>query len=1045
MIKNGFYIVCAFLLSISGQNSYCQSKILRFDHLTTESGLPRNQVYSLLQDHIGYIWIGTGDGLSRYDGYRFKTFNKQKSNLKGNHVVSIYEDKKDALWVATNKGFSKFNKATENFENFSIDSVLISSGKNFYATKILEDNNNRMWIGSEKGLFLFNRKTKNIFSDWSNHILKSKLDKSRINALFQDSKGRLWVGTTNDGVFLISFNINNEVKGINNFIYDSNDFTSINHNRVDDIKEDKKGIIWFATRGGLSKLNKKNKLTLEEYTFHRIHNPFKKEVTYFDMLSSITIDQNNNLFVGYLNGLYYLPHGSNTLESIDVITNNPQLKHNYSMNAQFIDQTGVLWLTSSNGVYKHDLFLLKFNAHRANQDKPESSRQNQVWSILKDQDKQVWVGTSYGLNKLVWSEQTKRYEYIHIPNNAEKSSERDKYSIISMIEYDENHLLIGKRDGLFKFNKQNLFFTKMPFPANVFPSKMCMGEQGVMWIGTNKGIVKYNMSSKEYKTYTLPFNKEKYKHNNWTHAIHRDLKNRIWIGTLSGINVFFPEEEKSYFIDTNSNNEYKSVWTIHSDKEGNIWFGKWGDGLTCIIPNGEDLNFKDGYAIENFHVKDGLANDYVYSILPDEDENLWMSTNMGLSKFNPKTKQFENYTADEGLQSNEFNSGAYFKTSDGELLFGGPSGINSFYPSTISKNPRTPNVVITNVIVNGREIKTLRDGVKNELSKIVLKHDQNPLKFEFSELDYSNSSKNKYKIQLENYDNTWVAMNHNTSITYSKLPPGKYSFNVKGANHDGYWNENIISLNVEITSPYWKTWWFYALYALLLLSTIFLIFSVRLRQVKLKEKNEYFEKQNEEKKAVIKEIHHRIKNNLQVVISLLRMQSSKVKDDKVIDMFKETQKRILSMALLHEKMQQDDDLKGINVQEHLITLISGLIKSYAVGKDINLKVDIDEIDLGMETLTPLGLIVNELITNSLKHGFADKRKGLITVQIKQLKNVSFEMLIGDDGVGFNPKEKSSNLGTKLIEIFIKQLSGTITLLNQPGTMYKINFKTNNSN
>lgn len=1036
MIKKGFYIftICVFFITL--QNSFGQSKTLRFEHLTTESGLPRNQVVSLIQDNVGYIWTGTGDGLSRYDGYRFKTFNNKTSNLSGKHVVSIYEDKEDALWVATNMGFSKFNKLTELFENFIIDSTLILEEKLLHATKILEDVNNQFWIGSQKGLFQFNRKERTINKDWSNHILKRKLDESKITTLFQDSKNRLWVGTSSNGLFLISFGRDNEVKGINNYKHKKEDVTTLNHNRIEDVKEDKNGGIWIATRGGLSKLNDNNTLNIEEYTFQKIHNPFKKEVSYFDMLSSITIDKDNNLFVGYLNGMYYLPNGSNALENIDIITNDPQLKHNYAMNSQFIDKSGVLWLTSSNGIYKHDLFLLKFNVYRANQDKPESSRQNQIWSILKDKNKQVWLGTSYGLNKLVWSEQTNRYEYVHISNNAEGSSEKNKYSITSMIEYDDDHLLISKRDGLFKFNKQNLLFTKMPFPDNTFPRAMCWGEKGVIWIGTNKGIFKYNKYSKEYKIYKLPLDKE-YEYNNWTYSIHRDKQNRIWVGTGSGINVFFPEEEKGYFIDVNSANEYKSVWSIHSAKDGSIWCGKWGDGLSHIIPDGESLNFKDGYTIENFHVKDGLANDYVYSVLPDEDENLWVSTNMGVSKLNPKTKQFENYTADEGLQSNEFNSGAYFKADDGELFFGGPSGINSFYPATISKNPIIPNVVITNIIVDGKE-------TGKGLSKIVLKHDQNPLKFKFSSLDYSNSSKNKYKIQLENYDNTWVTMDNNTSITYSKLPPGKYSFKVKGANHDGYWNKNTTSLNIEITPPYWKTWWFYTLCGLLLICVIVLIFNFKLKQVKLKEKNEYFEKKNEEKKTVIKEIHHRIKNNLQVVISLLRMQSAKVKDEKVVDMFKETQKRILSMALLHEKMQQDDDLEGIDVQEHFKSLISGLVKSYAVGKEINLDINITKINLGMETLTPLGLIVNELITNSLKHAFISKNNGLITVKIKQRDPHSFEMLIGDNGAGFNPKEKPSGLGTKLIGIFIKQLNGSITLLNQPGAVYKIIFHKNNS-
>jgi two-component sensor histidine kinase/ligand-binding sensor domain-containing protein len=1034
MIKSNFYILIFFIIF---QSSYSQTKLLRFEHLTTEAGLPRNQVYSLIQDNVGYIWTGTGDGLSRYDGYRFKTFNNKTSNLSGKQIISIYEDKKFALWVATNKGFSKFNRSTENFENFTLNNNLHSEDSFLHATKILEDSNNQFWIGTKKGLFKFNRESKKINKSWFNHPLEKKLEDSHITVLFQDSKDRLWVGTMTNGLFIITFGKDNKIKDVNNYKHEVGDLTSVNNDRIEDVKEDKYGCIWIATRNGLCKLKDANKLNIEEYTFQKIYNPFKKDVAYFDILSSITIDQKNNLYVGYLNGLYYLPSGSNTLENIDVITNDPQLKHNYAMNSQFIDKSGALWLTSSNGIYKHDLFLLKFNTYRANQDVPESGRQNQVWSILKDKNKQVWLGTSYGLNKLIWSEQTKSYEYIYIPNNAENNKELNKYSITSIIEYDDN-LLISKRNGLFKFNKKKLAFTKMPFPTNTFPRAMCWGEKGVLWIGTNKGILKYDMHSKEYKVYNLPLD-EKNKQNNWVHSIHRDKQNRIWVGTGSGINFFYPDQEKAYFIDAKPTNEYRSVWSIHSDDDGSIWYGKWGDGLAHIIPNKNNGSFTVGYTVEKFHVKDGLANDYVYSVLPDEEGNLWMSTNMGISKLNKETKFFENYTADEGLQSNEFNSGAYYKAEDGELFFGGPSGINSFYPSSVSKSSTIPNVVITDIIVNGSEIE-------NGLENIDLQHNQNPLKFEFSSLDYSNSSKNKYKIKLENYDNEWVDMGNNTSITYSKLPPGKYSFKVKGSNHDGYWNENTTILNITIQPPYWKTWWFYTLYGLLLTSLIILVFNFKLNQVKLKEKNEYIEKENEEKKAVIKEIHHRIKNNLQVVISLLRMQSSKIKDVKVVEMFKEAQKRIVSMALLHEKMQQYNDNEEIDVQGHFKGLISGLVNSYAVDKTIHLDVNISKVDLGMETLIPLGLIINELITNSLKYAFINKNSGQITVHMKQIGSNTFEMLIGDNGVGFDSKIEStgSGLGTKLISVFIRQLNGSIELLKQEGTMHKIVFQ-NNSN
>jgi len=1008
---------------------------MRFEHLNTDSGLPRNQVTDVLQDNVGYIWLATGEGLSRYDGYRFKTYNSKTSNLEGNNIFAIYEDKSNKLWLATNKGVSLFNSKKKRFENFGLTDTLTTNKLNFKATNIFEDSNRNLWIGSSKGLFLFDRKQKKIDKNGFNHKLKNIIDKSHITDIFQDSRNRLWVSTFSKGVFLMLYNSENKIEEIYNYTHDEKDVTTICNNRVMSIREDSNKVLWFATRNGLSRLSETTGVDFSKYKFNKIQNLLQTNQTYDDMLKGITIDNHNNLFIGYLNGLYYLPNGSDTLVNIDIITNNPLLKHNYKMTPKFVDKSGVLWMTSSNGIYKHDLEQLKFKTYSG-----ENGRQNLTWSILKDQEGQIWVGTASGLNKLIWSEKNKRYDYMHVSNISERTLKYSRNSIREIFELDKNNLLISKKSGLYKFNKRTLVNTKISLPDKVIPGKICKGKNDNLWISTNKGIVKYNPKTQKKKRYNLPPGKSKGK-NNWTHVVFMDKKERLWVGTSSGINIFLPKEEKGYFIRTNSTSDYKSVWAINSTKNGDIWYGKWGDGLARIIPTGSELNLIDGYEIEEYHIENGLANEYVYSILTDEDENLWMSTNKGLSKLNIRTKSFENYTDEEGLQSNEFNSGAYFKATDGEMFFGGSSGINSFYPSTISKNNTRPNVVITSVLVNEEEIVLLED----EKKAMVLIHDQSHLKFEFSALCYNRSSKNRYKIKLENFDKDWVEMRNSTNIMYPKLPPGKYSFKVKGTNHNGYWNENSATLNFLIKPPYWKTWWFYVISTLFLLGIAYTIFRICFKQIKLKERNEYFKKQNEEKKAAIKEIHHRIKNNLQMVISLLRFQSSKVDDNEVVGMFKETQQRILSMALLHEKMQQDDDLEGIDEQEHFKSLIKGLVKNYAVGKDINLNIDINKIDLGMGTLTPLGLIVNELITNSLKYAFVGKDRGQIMMQIKELDSNTFEMYIGDDGIGIDHQNKIPGLGTKLVNIFIKQLNGTIELLEKSGTVYRIVFQKSNSN
>jgi len=1033
-LRSYIILVFFFLFSAGSINVYAQSKTLQFQHITTETGLPNNSTFDIIQDHVGFIWIGTSAGLSRYDGSKFKTYNRKENNLKGLNVKAIFEDSEKELWLGTDKCFSKFNRSTELFENFPINN------SSFNVNVIYEDKANNLWIGTNKGMFLFDRRSKEIIDNWTSSPLKKELDLSLVNSIFQDSKNRIWVSTEN-GVFLIDLDSGVKGRKVMHFINDPKDNTSLKHNRVSTVKEDKKGKIWLATREGLCKLNSKIGSNSDDVEFIKIQNPYNEDVEYFDMVYSITIDDENGLWVGYLGGIYYLESGKTVLENVDVITESSLLKHNYPMATKFIDQSGVLWCASENGIYIHDTKLNKFNLYRASQDNIESRRQNMVWSILKDKNNVVWVGTTYGLNKLVWSENSKTYEYVYIPNNTEDRATRNRNSVTTLFELDSKYLLIGSGAGLFKFNKHTLRFANIPInientsfldPKDFkIPSEICRGENGVIWIGTHKGLLKYNTYTNTFKGYKLPITPNS-TGNNVIDCISLDGENRLWIGTHSGVNVFLPDKEEFHYLNNDLDLEKASVWTIYNAKDGSTWYATYGLGLHHIIPKDSNLNFEEGYDKEEYHVKDGLSNEYMYSILPDEEGNLWMSTNKGLSKFNPSSKQFVNYTAEDGLQSNEFNSGAFFKADDGELLFGGPSGINAFYPSDISKNTIVPKVIVTNVEVNDESIKMINN--------LRLKYNQTPIKFDFAALSYNQSSNNSYLVKLENYNKSWVSLQNQTSISYSKLLPGDYIFKVKGANSDGIWNPNATSYKLTITPPYWKTWWFYMLYGMFSISLIYLIFRIKINQVRLKTKKKYFEKQNEEKIALLKEVHHRMKNNLQMVNSLLKFQSREIEDEKIINMFKDAQNRVLSMSLLHEKMYNSKDLQHVDIKEHLTLLINDVVKSYAIGKSIKLDIAIDDVDIGMRTLVPIGLIVNEMITNALKYAFKTKNGGAITVHLKQLDAKLYELMIGDDGDGYSSEKEPDGLGTKLIHIFSKQLNGTIEKLNSAGTVYKLVFE-----
>jgi len=327
----------------------------------------------------------------------------------------------------------------------------------------------------------------------------------------------------------------------------------------------------------------------------------------------------------------------------------------------------------------------------------------------------------------------------------------------------------------------------------------------------------------------------------------------------------------------------------------------------------------------------------------------------------------------------------------------------------------------------------------NEVDKLSLNFKDKVFSFEIAALEYSNSQKNQYAYKLEGFEDNWNYIGTRRHITFTNLNPGKYTLKLKGTNNDGVWGQKEKSLKINIPPPFWRTTGFYILFGLLFFGLGVLILKFRVKQVKLQAEKRVLYQKNEEKNTMLKEIHHRIKNNLQVVNSLLSLQSREIDDEKVVAMFKDTRKRVLSMAMLHERMYGSDDLQFIDIHQHFKTLIENLVKSYAVDKKIKLEISVKDVEMGISTLTPLGLLLIEVITNSLKYAFTTKKEGTIKVSLKQL-NGKYELIVGDDGTGYIPKKESTGLGTKLIQIFSKQLNGSIEKLNSSGTVYRLVFE-----
>jgi serine phosphatase RsbU (regulator of sigma subunit) len=318
-------------------------------------------------------------------------------------------------------------------------------------------------------------------------------------------------------------------------------------------------------------------------------------------------------------------------------------------------------------------------------------------------------------------------------------------------------------------------------------------------------------------------------------SIHEDGSGVFWIGTWGGgLNKFDPKEEEFIHYQNDVDDPHSlsnnSIGPIYEDRSGVLWIGTNGGGLNKFDREKETFT--------HYRKKDGLPNDIIYGILEDNQGNLWLSTNKGLSKFNPRTQIFNNYDVEDGLQSNEFNGMAYHKNRSGEMFFGGLKGFNAFYPDSVKDNPFIPPIVITdlqifNEPVGIKDDSPLRKHI-TETEEIMLSYKDNVFSFEFAALNFTNPKKNQYKYLMEGFDEDWISSGTRRFVTYTNLDPGEYVFRVKGSNNDGLWNEEGASVKIIITPPFWETWWFRALSAMLVIGLAFTGYYRRLKNVRMK-------------------------------------------------------------------------------------------------------------------------------------------------------------------------------------------------------------------
>jgi signal transduction histidine kinase/ligand-binding sensor domain-containing protein/CheY-like chemotaxis protein len=804
---------------------------LRFTRLSVNGKPLQSWITAIVQDDYGFLWFGTLDGLYKYDGYSLKAYRHEPGNpnsVADDNIRALYKDRDGSLWIGTGYGgLDRLDPNRNTFTHYPHESRNPGSLLNDSVVCVYQDRRGQLWVGTNGGLDWLEPASGTFIHYRHNPQDVGSLSDNIVTSVYEDRRGNLWIGTER------GLNKLDRATGrFSRFLHDPANPHSIGHDYVVSILEDRSGVLWVASPvgSGLSALDVKT----GEFTRYSFHSEelFSQSST---GVNSVVEDQDGALWLCTLDrGLLKLDRERKTFIRYTHDAGNPNSLPHDSVHVLFEDAEGVMWVGTRSGLSRFPRRPPSFVSYQHEAGNPNSLRDNEIQSVQADSQGFLWIGEEHGLNRL----NPRTGDFTFYQHNF-KDPHSLSYNKVDAIREDRSGALwFGTYGGgLDRFDRTSgrfLVYRHDPDdPASLSSDavvSLLIDRQGTLWVGTQGGGVdRFDSTTGRFSSYLIdPSNPDVY-------VLFEDRAGMLWMGG-DGLTRFDPRtgQVTAYHHSPEDPQSLSSnkVNAIREDRQGRLWIG---------TENGLNLLDRDRGSATIFTTNDGLPNNVVKSILEDRRGYLWLGTYNGLSRFDPQTRTFRNYSESDGLAGNLlglYAAESSCRTPSGEMVFGSSNGVTAFYPERVSENPYVPPIRLTEFLVFNRPVHQGKDSPLTRsiwaTDSLTLTHRQSIFTLEFTALSYMAPEMNRYRYRLEGLETQWNEVDSGRrSATYTNLPVGKYLFRVQGSNNDGVWNSKGVTLAITVLPPWWATWWFRSIVALLIAWIVWTIYRSRIKGLQM--------------------------------------------------------------------------------------------------------------------------------------------------------------------------------------------------------------------